>query len=134
VDYQSDKNDMSDTPFAPEPEPMQAGLKNDERIMATLAHLAIIAVLPAVVVPLLIWLIEKDKPGRSEFVVFHAKQAMIYQVLVLGATMVLSATMLLVPLAIVLGMAAWVYGIVAAVFTWTGRGFKYVWIGEYVKG
>ena len=125
------ENPEAAKPNGPRPQPV--AILRDERLVAAISHLAIVAVVPAVVVPLLIWLFEKDKAARSEFVVFHAKQAMIYQVLALSVLTVLSATVVLLPLAIVAGVAAWVYGMAAAFLTWIGRDFKYLWIGDFAR-
>jgi len=115
------------------PRQQPAAVLRDERLLAAISHLAIAAVVAAVVVPLIIWLLEKDKAARSEFVVFHAKQAMIYQVVVLSALMIMFATVVLSPLAFVAAAAAWVYGFVAAFLTWSGRDFKYIWIGDFAR-
>ena len=106
---------------------------SEERFLAALAHFCIVAVLPIVTVPLLMWLTEKDKPTRSAFVLHHAKQALVFQVLLVGAVMILSATAILAPLAVILGLAGWIYGVVGSIMTCVGRKFNYLWIGNYVK-
>ncbi len=105
----------------------------EEKFLAALAHFCIVAVLPVVQVPLLIWLIEKDKPGKSEYLLHHARQALLYQVLLLGTVIVLLATVVLAPLGFLLGLAGIVYGVVGGILACTGKKFNYLWIGNYVK-
>jgi len=105
----------------------------EEKFLAALAHFCIVAVLPVVTVPLLMWLTEKDKPTRSEYILHHAKQALLFQVLLIGAVMVLTATAILAPLAAILGLGGWLYGVVGGIMTYVGKKFNYLWIGNYVK-
>jgi len=105
----------------------------EERFLAGLAHFCIVAVLPIVIAPLLMWLTEKDKPARSEYILHHAKQAVLFQVLLLGAVVVLSATVVLSPVAFILGLAGVVYGVVGGILACVGKKFNYLWIGNYVE-
>jgi len=121
-------------PAQPPPIPPQAREPNrEERFLAAIAHLCIVAMLPAVQGPLVIWLIERINPDRSDFVVDNAKQALAYQVIVAAAISVLFFTGILTPLAIVLGLAAAVYGIIAAIRAYEGRRFEYFWIGHFIN-
>ncbi|HUW33288.1 MAG TPA: DUF4870 domain-containing protein [Planctomycetota bacterium] len=116
------------TPPAPPAEPGR-----EERFLAAVGHLCIVAMLPAVQGPLVIWLVERINPDRSEFVMGNAKQALGYQVLMAAVIGIMFFTRILIPLAIVLGLAAAVYGIIAAVRAYEGRSFEYFWIGHFIR-
>lgn len=116
------------TPPAPPAEPGR-----EERFLAAVGHLCIVAMLPAVQGPLVIWLVERINPDRSEFVMGNAKQALGYQVLMAAVIGIMFFTRILIPLAIVLGLAAAVYGIIAAVRAYEGRSFEYFWIGRFIR-
>lgn len=107
-------------------------VRRDEKFLAAISHFAIAAVTPIVWVPLLIWLIEKDKPNASAFVVRNAKQAMVFQLIVAAAVVVLSLTIILSPLALLVGLAGWIYGIVGGFYAAYGKHFSYIWVGNYV--
>lgn len=106
----------------------------DENLMAALAHAG---VLITVIVALVIWLTQKDK---SKYVEFQAKQALVYQ-LVVGVAMLMMSILsfilmfvyigfLLMPLVMLLGLAAVIYGIYGAYQTYRGKDFRYVIIGD----
>jgi hypothetical protein len=114
--------------------------------MAAIAHTAIFAV----ILPLVIWLMQKEK---SKYAAFQALQAAIYQLVVIVGivllwivgmivVMVLSAVsagiggLLIFPMMLlfpVLGLAAWVYGLYGAYMCYQGKDFKYVLIGNMLK-
>lgn len=106
----------------------------DERLMAAIAHAGIFL---TIIVALIIWLTQKDK---SKYVAFQAKQALVYQlVLTVGFTVLWVLTILLtfvligfllIPILLLLALAAVVYGLYAAWETYQGRDFMYAVLGE----
>jgi len=105
----------------------------EERFLAALSHFCIVALFPVIIAPLVIWMTERSREGRSGYVLHHARQAVLYQVLLVGAVVVLGATMVLTPLALVLALAGAVYGVVGGIHACTGRRFNYLWAGKYVR-
>ena len=107
---------------------------SDDNLMAALAHAG---VLITVIVALVIWLTQKEK---SKYVEFQAKQALVYQ-LVVGVVLlvlwVISFVLmfvyigfLLMPIVLLLGLVAVIYGLYAAYQTYQGKDFRYVIIGD----
>ena len=107
---------------------------SDDNLMAALAHAG---VLITVIVALVIWLTQKEK---SKYVEFQAKQALVYQ-LVVGVVLlvlwVISFVLmfvyigfLLMPIVMLLGLVAVIYGLYAAYQTYQGKDFRYVIIGD----
>lgn len=111
----------------------EEALTSEEKFLASLCHFCIVAVAPIVLAPLIVWLIEKDKPGKSGYVLHHAKQALLYQVLLAGAVVVLLFTVVLSPLAFILALAGMVYGVIGGIMVCLGKKFNYLWFGEYVR-
>ncbi|MFZ2898463.1 MAG: DUF4870 domain-containing protein [Saprospiraceae bacterium] len=102
--------------------------ERDERMFSTFAHLGILAgFLPSanVLVPLIIWLTQRDK---SEFVDYHAKEALNFQIsislLMIGAGL-LSFILIGIPLVIMLALACLVFSIIAAVKANQGEMYEY---------
>jgi uncharacterized Tic20 family protein len=117
---------------------------SDERTWAILAHVSIL--LGAITVGLLgpvaafvIWLIKKEE---SDYVAKQAMQSLVYQVVVAvlswimwGAIIVLSLAVIgicLIPLAVLLDLAAIGYGCYAAYVCSLGQEFRYPIIWEMV--
>jgi uncharacterized Tic20 family protein len=111
----------------------EEALTSEEKFLASLCHFCILAVAPIVIAPLIVWLTQKDKPGKSGYVLHHAKQAVLYQVLLAGAIVVLLSTIVLAPLAFILALAGMVYGVIGGITVCLGKKFNYVWFGEYVR-
>ena len=105
----------------------------EEKFLAALSHFCIVALFPVIIAPLMIWMTERNRAGRSAYVMHHAQQAVLYQVLLVGAIIVLSATVFLSPVALLLALAGVIYGVVGGILACTGRKFNYLWVGEYVK-
>jgi uncharacterized Tic20 family protein len=59
-----------------EPEPTLEPTQPDERVMAGLSHISVLMPVTGVILPLIIWVTQKDK---SRFVHFQALQAIAYQ-------------------------------------------------------
>ena len=104
----------------------------EERFLAAAAHLCIAAVLPTVLGPLLIWVIERNNPNRSDFVMRHAKQALVYQGLIAAVVAVLLLTHVLAVLGYLLAVVAAVYGIAASLHGYSGDEFEYFYIGRFI--
>jgi uncharacterized Tic20 family protein len=130
----------------------------DERVMAALAHAAIILPNIGVIVPLVIWLTQKDK---SRFVAFQALQALAYHVILFigwflaigcyiafifglvfttagfsSSTPGLEYGFLLPFLGfgfiMLVSLGFVIYGLIGAVMTLQGRDFHYVFIGDWL--
>lgn len=118
-------------------------IPQDQRTMAAFTHLSGLAgyIIPlgGAIVPILIWLVKKE----DRLIATIAKQALWLNVIgfVLGgiltvAIIVSAATVILIPLAIVLGLVAFVLSIfviampiVGAVKAWDGRYYSYPVVG-----
>jgi uncharacterized Tic20 family protein len=118
----------------------------DPILLSTLAHLSILAtlVIPfvAMVIPLLIWLLERNKPDRSEMIEFHAKQAFFYQVaiyLITGLltviTVILSMILIgliLIPVVFIFPLIAIGYGVYGGIRVSQGENFRYIYIADFI--
>ena len=109
----------------------------DDNLMAAIAHAGILVL--GVILPVVIWLIKKEK---SKYVAFQALQAAVYQlavfVLFIGLWVVMFVLaivtgglggilmILLIPLILI----AVVYGLYGAYMCYQGKDFKYVLIGN----
>lgn len=106
--------------------------ERDERLWALLVHIVPIFLSGTlgVLVPLAVMLI---KPGGSEFVYHHAKQALIFQIAILVAIWVSALLIfvlvgfLLLPLVVIL---AFVGAIIAGVKGYNGEWYRYPIIGN----
>jgi uncharacterized Tic20 family protein len=119
----------------------------DTRLLATLCHVSIAAVFflgpLTMAVPLLIWLFERNKSKRSDFILFHARQAFFYQVAVyalmavMGIVVVLLTYILIGPLMapfLVLAVIAAVgYGVYGGVQVWKGKTFEYPYVADFLR-
>ena len=110
----------------------------DDNLMAALAHAGIIFC--GILLPLIIWLIQKDK---SKYVSFQAKQALVYQVIViclLGVSWIMAFVLmfvligfLMIPLVVLFGIITVAYGLYGAYKTYKGEDFKYALIGNMIS-
>lgn len=119
----------------------------DPLLLASMSHFSILLVLLigpfSVVVPLLIWLLERNKPGQSKTIEFHAMQAFFYQVavyligLILGVLIAILSIIvigvLLIPVLVLFGIAAIVYGTYAGVKVIQGEDFRYIYIADLIE-
>jgi uncharacterized protein len=111
-----EKNDWEDLP------PVRVAATDDDRLWATLAHLSILLGVTTVLGPLVIWLIKKDK---SPFVDDQAKEALNFQLSCLVASLVTTASCVLVPLALVVIIGGLVYGVIAGIEANKGNTYRY---------
>ena len=119
------------------PTPPQQLSESDARLWATFAHLGIVAgfIIPlaTVLVPLIIWLVFKDK---SAFVDRHGRSALNFQLTMLIAFAIagiLTVVYIGFLLMIALGVLNLVFSIIAAVAANKGEGYKYPLSLELVK-
>ena len=98
-------------------------LTSDEKTMAILAH--ILGILVSFLGPLIIWLIKKDE---SDFVDFHGKEALNFQITIAIAYAV-GVVLSIVGVGCLIMLAAWimtvVFGIIAAVAANEGEWYEY---------
>ena len=118
----------------------------DEKTWSIVAHLSVLAALVGLMPfgALLVWLLYKD---RSPGVRFHALQALWYQIAWIGiliayvfVTVILSimtlgiATIVLVPLAFLLGVVPLAHGCYAAYRVSQGENYRYPYIADRIDG
>ena len=118
----------------------------DTTLLMALSHLSIITIVIigpfSIVIPLLIWLSERNRPDRSPRVEFQAKQAFFYQAalwvisagfgIVIGLLSIIVIGLLFVPLLILFVIAAIVYGVVGGAKVMQGEDFRYYYIADLV--
>lgn len=119
------------------PTPPSQLSESDARLWATFAHLGIVAglIIPlaTVLVPLIIWLVFKEK---SAFVDRHGRAALNFQLTMLIAFAIagiLTVVYIGFLLLVVLGVLNLVFSIIAAVAANKGEGYKYPLSLELVK-
>ena len=123
--------------------PQGDSLGADEKLWGMLAHLltllGYIVTLGQYIAPLVIYLVYKD---RSQFVAFHALQALFFQLLALavGIALVLFSivtlglgVLLAVPLGIALAIAVLVYTIIAAIQANNGVWYELPIVGRWAR-
>ncbi|MES2597807.1 MAG: DUF4870 domain-containing protein [Verrucomicrobiota bacterium] len=113
------------------------GPTKDERTMAMICHLLPLAgaLMPAIpilniVAPLVLWLIKKD---TMPFVNDQGKEVLNFQITVSIAIFVCIITILLIPVAILVGIAALVLMIIAAIKSNEGVAYRYPYILRLIK-
>ena len=123
--------------------PQGDSLGADEKLWGMLAHLltllGYIVTLGQYIAPLVIYLVYKD---RSQFVAFHALQALFFQLLALAVAIALvlfsiitlgRGLMLAAPLAIALAIAVLVYTIIAAIQANNGVWYELPIVGRWAR-
>jgi uncharacterized Tic20 family protein len=104
---------------------MNEATSADDRNLAMLTHLS--GILFSVIVPLIIWLVNKDKPEKH-FLVEESKEALNFQITVLiawvvaGVLSVIAIGLLLMP---IIWLANVILCILAAVQVSKGQGYRY---------
>lgn len=116
---------------------------SDERTLAMLAHgsilLNLVTGFGGVIVALIIWLLKKD---QYPWVGFQALQALLFQTACLLAfpflftvsviLVLLLVGVILLPVVLLLGIAALVYGLFGAYRCYDGADFRYPWLGDFL--
>jgi uncharacterized Tic20 family protein len=126
--------------------PQGDSLSADEKLWGMMAHLltllgyiVTLGTLGQYIAPLVIYLVYKD---RSQFVAFHALQALFFQLLALavGIALVLFSIvtlgcgiLLAVPLGIALAIAVLVYAIIAAIQANNGIWYELPIVGRWAR-
>jgi uncharacterized Tic20 family protein len=119
----------------------------DPILLSTLAHLSILAVFiigpVSMVIPLIIWLMERNKTDQSDMIEFQAKQAFFYQAavylittllgVITGILSIILIGLLFVPVLILFGLAAIVYGVYAGIRVSQGDHFRYIYIADFIE-
>jgi uncharacterized Tic20 family protein len=123
--------------------PQGDSLGVDEKLWGMLAHLltllGYVVVVGAYIAPLVIYLVYKD---RSQFVAFHALQALFFHLLALAVAIALvlfsivtlgCGILLAVPLEIALAIAVLVYTIIAAIQANNGVWYELPIVGRWAR-
>jgi len=123
--------------------PQGDSLSADEKLWGMLAHLltllGYVVVVGEYIAPLVIYLVYKD---RSQFVAFHALQALFFQLLALAVVIALvlfsivtlgCGILLAAPLAIALAIAVLVYMIIAAIQANNGVWYELPIVGRWAR-
>ena len=114
--------------------------------LAALAHLSILTLLLlgplSMIIPLIIWLLERNKPDKSASLEFQAKQAFFYQLaaylitailgIIVGVLSIILIGLLFIPVLILFPVAALIYGIYAGVKVWQGEDFRYIYLADFL--
>lgn len=116
---------------------------SDERLIAAIVHLSIFF-LP-IVLPLVVWVIEKDKTSK-QWLAEQCKQALVYQgvltvagtVLGIVASILIVATfgfgaLIILPIAGIAGLIVVIIAILAAIKAFNGEDYKYPLVGGLFK-
>lgn len=95
------------------------------------------------VIPLIIWLLERNKSNKSTQVEFHAKQAFFYQLAVyligavlgifIGLLSIILIGLLFIPVLILFGMAALIYGAYGGIRVGQGEDFRYIYVADFIE-
>jgi uncharacterized Tic20 family protein len=130
------------------PETGSAGLASlDPVLLSAIAHgssLAFFIMGPlTVIIPLIIWLSERNRPERSELVEFHSRQAFFFQAFVYLAGIASGIVvfiltfvfvgLLLVPFWIIFMLGAIGYGVYGGLQVWQGREFRYKYVTDFIE-
>ncbi|HHS13052.1 MAG TPA: DUF4870 domain-containing protein [bacterium] len=129
------------------PAQKSANSARDVKLLTSVAHLSILAIFflgPfCMVIPLIIWLSERNRADASSQVDFHAKQAFFYQlalVLAMGILIVLTALLsiivigfFLIPVVIIAGLAGIAYGVYGGIQVSQDKPFRYALIADFIE-
>lgn len=116
-------NQSFTTGFAPQNEPT-----GDEKTLALLAH--ILTIVAPILAPLIIYLLKKDE---SEFVPYHAKESLNFQISIAIYIALLFLSIIGILLVWVVGIAAFVLVIVATIRASEGQLYKYPLCIRFIK-
>jgi uncharacterized protein len=119
----------------------------DTVLLSAVSHASILAVFMmgplTLIVPLAIWLSERNRPKPSAEVIFHARQAFFFQAaaflvtlvagLVVGLLTLIFIGLLLIPFVIVFFLGAVGYGVYGGMQTWQGRPFRYRYVTDFIE-
>jgi uncharacterized Tic20 family protein len=142
-------------------ESIPATHKQDERILAALAHGAILVPIYGIIIPAIIWITQKEK---SRFVSFQSLQALVFHLVLLSLYVIgmlcyfisfigmfggfafaertssdwMAVMPSLFPFAVLGGFACVglffvIYGAVGAILSLVGKDFRYLLIGTFIE-
>ena len=121
-----------DNVTAPPPAPA-GGSSNDDRTVAMLVHLS--AIILGFIVPLIVWLINKDKPEKS-FLNDQSKEALNFQITLLFVYIV-GTVLTVILIGALINLAAWiaciVLSIVAGLAANKGQAYRYPFAIRLIK-
>ncbi|MBN2201437.1 DUF4870 domain-containing protein [bacterium] len=119
----------------------------DTALLSAIAHASIVAVFImgplTLIVPLVIWLSERNRPKPTGDVIFHARQAFFFQAavyivtlaagLVAGLLTLIFIGLLLIPFVLAFFLGAVIYGVYGGVQVWQGRPFRYRHVTDFIE-
>jgi hypothetical protein len=119
----------------------------DTTLLAAVSHASILAVFMmgplTLIVPLVIWLSERNRPKPTADVIFHARQAFFFQAavyavtlaagLVAGLLTLIFIGLLLIPFVIAFFLAGVGYGVYGGVQVWQNRPFRYRYLTDFIE-
>ncbi len=125
---------MSETNDSLTPPPMPAGVASQEdRALALMTHLS--GIILCFIVPLIVWLTQKDKPDRA-WLTDQAKEALNFQITMFIAYVVCKVLILLV-IGIFLLPVAWivnlVFCIIAGIKVYEGVAYRFPFALRLIK-
>lgn len=124
-----------------------SGEGRDTALLSAIAHASIAAVFImgplTLIVPLVIWLSERNRPKPTAEVIFHSRQALFYQAavyivtlaagLVTGLLTLIFIGLLMIPFVIVFFLGAVAYGVYGGVQVWQDRPFRYRYVTDFIE-
>jgi len=119
----------------------------DPVLLSAIAHASILAFFImgplTVIIPLIIWLSERNRAERSESIEFHARQAFFFQSFVYLAAITAGIVvfiltfifvgLLLIPFLILFVLGAVGYGVYGGLQVWQGREFRYRYVTDFIE-
>ncbi len=121
----------------PTQEPENLEYSNDDKTMAMVAHLSALSgyVIPFgnILGPLVVYLTQKDK---SEFITYHAKESLNFQITVFLALIVsgiLTIIVIGIPLLIAVAVGSLVLTIIAGIRANEGKMYQYPWKIKFIS-
>ncbi|KAF1686231.1 hypothetical protein B1992_08330 [Pseudoxanthomonas broegbernensis] len=121
-----------DNVTAPPPAPV-GGSSNDDRTVALLVHLS--GIILGFIVPLIVWLINKDKPEKG-FLNDQSKEALNFQITLLFVYIV-GTVLTIILIGALINFAAWiaciVFSIIAGLAANKGEAYRYPFAIRLIK-
>ncbi|NIU01244.1 MAG: DUF4870 domain-containing protein [Nitrosopumilaceae archaeon] len=118
-----------------------AELSSDEKLLAALCHLSLFF-LP-IIIPLVLWLREKNQSTPSTFVIVQARQSLVYQIIFMvvlvgvGLFVILLSILLVgylfVPAYLILLFSGVLYAAYAGYQSFLGYDFRYYYLGDKLE-
>ncbi len=139
TDFSNDEQNQTQQVY-----PVQQGsadtISTEDRLLSTLCHLSYLTVAGFVLIPLLVWLLKRS---TSTWLANNAKQALVYQIgwslagivsLVFSKFIILFTlglgAIIAVPLVIAVGCLPIIPTLIAVVYSWQGKTYRYPIVGS----